>query len=310
MYNYNKYYSDVELIRLILSEKDSLNYLPKHLEIINNIEIVKDYISKINDLAYREQQKLIDMNTNLLKAIGIKYVDLKGLHPIQIDEITQGIMKIFYKYPKIIESIVCIYTMRKESIRNTYAKAANDYITEWYRIYKPSITGEELRTKICEYVNSSVKDKIDHVTNNNSLDASCSYFGSLEEDKIPIQNNITYRVYTNTIDSYETNYNSVKTKYHPDGVYGEIGTTVHELGHAVDNMLAIDEIEEIKELYKDNSENMEELLSKYAQKSISEFIAEAWSEYILSNNPRELSVKVGKIIDKEYKNIFESIYSF
>lgn len=306
MYNYNKYYSDVELIRLILSKKDNLDYLPKHLEIINDIEIVKDYINKINDLTEREQQELIDMDTNLLKAIGIKYIDLNGLHPIQVNEIIQGIMKIFYKYPKIVESVVCIYTTEEESIRNTYAKASNDYITERYKIYKSSVSGEELETKIDEYVNNSIRDKIDYVANNKNFTASCSYFGNLKEDKIPIQNNIIYRIYADTIDSYETDYNSVKTKYHPDGVYGEIGTTVHELGHAVDNMLAIAEIEEIMKLYEDNSENMEELLSEYAKKNISEFIAEAWSEYILSNNPRELSVKVGDIINKEYKDKFEN----
>ncbi len=73
-------------------------------------------------------------------------------------------------------------------------------------------------------------------------------------------------------------------------------------------MLAIDKLDEIKNLYNtNNNKNMKELLSEYAETNIKEFIAEAWSEYILNNNPRELSIKVGDIIDREYRNKFGSI---
>lgn len=74
-------------------------------------------------------------------------------------------------------------------------------------------------------------------------------------------------------------------------------------------MLAIDKLDEIKNLYNtNNNKNMKDLLSEYAETNIKEFIAEAWAEYILSNNPRELSIKVGNIIDREYKDNFSSIH--
>ena len=73
-------------------------------------------------------------------------------------------------------------------------------------------------------------------------------------------------------------------------------------------MLAIDKLDEIKNLYNtNNNKNMKELLSEYAETNIKKFIAEAWAEYILSINPRELSIKVGDIIDREYRNKFGSI---
>ncbi len=147
--------------------KYSNNYFPYKYKTLSYMEITKDYIDNIdNNLTEEERLEIIQINENILKSLDIKYVDLKGLHPIRTDEITQSIVKAYYRYPKIIESIVCIHTSREESIRNTFAKTCYDYIVEWYRIYKPSVTEEELKTKIDEYVNKSVKDKIDYVINN------------------------------------------------------------------------------------------------------------------------------------------------
>ena len=39
--------------------------------------------------------------------------------------------------------------------------------------------------------------------------------------------------------------------------------TLHEIGHVANNMLAIDKLDEIKNLYETNKESMKELLYKY-----------------------------------------------
>lgn len=107
---------------------------------------------------------------------------------------------------------------------------------------------------------------------------------------------------TNMKDSKNTYKMSVMSNFHPKGTdYDSIIT--HELGHTIDYVLKVGEDKEIIDLYKNNSP--EETVSRYAREDIKEFIAEAFAEYMHSEEPREMAMKVGKIIDRKYKEYAE-----
>ena len=95
--------------------------------------------------------------------------------------------------------------------------------------------------------------------------------------------------------------NGVNNGFHCKGTtYKSI--TTHELGHVMESFLDLDNNQEIKELYLSYSfTDVLNNVSKYATNDIHEFVAECFSEYIDSDNPREISKRVGEFIDREYE---------
>ena len=75
---------------------------------------------------------------------------------------------------------------------------------------------------------------------------------------------------------------------------------VHEVGHALDEMLNLAKDDELKKLYNP-SQAIKELSYYAATGGFEEFIAEAISEYVSSETPRPLCKKVGEIVDRKYQ---------
>ena len=83
----------------------------------------------------------------------------------------------------------------------------------------------------------------------------------------------------------------------------------HEMGHQIKDLLDGTHDGEIKKLFnkyhvKDDDVKMGKVLSRYANTNISEFISEAWSEYMNNPNPRPVAEKVGKRLIELYKEKF------
>ena len=91
----------------------------------------------------------------------------------------------------------------------------------------------------------------------------------------------------------------VQIKYHPIGCDTIKSIIDHEMGHQIDYLLNAREDTKIRKLYKELANKkddtiMGENLSKYANTTIGEFIAEAWSEYQNNPQPRETAKQVAK----------------
>lgn len=102
-------------------------------------------------------------------------------------------------------------------------------------------------------------------------------------------------------------FNEIKEKNQKSGFWSRGGADYdhvinHELGHELDRLLNIRQREDIISLWE--NEDIEEF-SRYGATSIGEFVAEGWAEYNTSDNPRDLSIRVGEIIDNEYRKRFK-----
>ncbi|MBR0075474.1 MAG: hypothetical protein IJP96_06950 [Synergistaceae bacterium] len=103
--------------------------------------------------------------------------------------------------------------------------------------------------------------------------------------------------------------NAVKIKFHPESCNTLKSIVDHELGHVLDRTVdkAISFDSRVMKLYskhvkaKKESDKMENVLSKYAEKTVGEFVAEAWTEYRNNPTPRPLATEVGKIIESYFK---------
>jgi hypothetical protein len=84
-------------------------------------------------------------------------------------------------------------------------------------------------------------------------------------------------------------------KWHP--VDGVLGVFHHEFGHKIDEVYDLTSIPLIREMYRElmRDKEFEDVISLYAMKSLTEFYAEAWSEFITSPNPRKIASDIGNI---------------
>ncbi len=100
--------------------------------------------------------------------------------------------------------------------------------------------------------------------------------------------------------------------FHPQGCNNLKGYIAHELFHQVDLILELFESETIKNLYN-NLYYSQQLSSKLCNSVIPEnnansgvnyyreFVAEALAEYFMSESPREVAMKVGFLMEAEYR---------
>ena len=110
--------------------------------------------------------------------------------------------------------------------------------------------------------------------------------------------------------------NSPSENFHPQGCNNLKGYIAHELAHQVDSMLRLFERDEIKRLY-DSLYNSQQLSSKLCNSVVKgenvnigvnyyrEFVAEALAEYFISESPREVAMKVGFLMEAEYRKQYE-----
>jgi SPP1 gp7 family putative phage head morphogenesis protein len=101
----------------------------------------------------------------------------------------------------------------------------------------------------------------------------------------------------------------VESKWHPEGTATLRSVMDHEIGHQIDYMLKLSKNPELQKLFSENRENMGEVLSRYGNKNIAEFIAESWAEYINNPTPRPLAKQVGDLMNAEYAKQFKDFGS-
>lgn len=102
----------------------------------------------------------------------------------------------------------------------------------------------------------------------------------------------------------------VESKWHPIGCENIRSVLDHEVGHQLDDLLQVSQLDEIRTLF--DSRTRAQLtgdLSQYAwdnsnSKRYSEMIAEAWAEYCNNPEPREIAKTVGNAIKREYNKKF------
>jgi hypothetical protein len=97
----------------------------------------------------------------------------------------------------------------------------------------------------------------------------------------------------------------VESGFHPIGNDSIKSVIDHELGHQLDHLLGLRNSQRVNNLYKEWRYNdpAGAELSRYAQKNIAEFIAEAWAEYLNNPNPRAISREIGAIVNDAYRSL-------
>ena len=94
----------------------------------------------------------------------------------------------------------------------------------------------------------------------------------------------------------------VSVGWHPQGTATIRAIFDHEFGHQLDFALGLRNNKDVQQVYFGKTRTERAVgLSEYGSKSLEEYIAEAYSEYVNAETPRDMATEIGAIIDREAK---------
>ena len=265
----------------------------------DNEPLTNDKNKSINE--FKEASSIKEANEFAEKTLGLK-ADYEGIDIRCANEWNKGLYEMKNKFPEVVENIKFIGSTQ---IRNKLI------LQEIENDLRKAGFSKEAITDSLEYAKREYKI----IVNKNAMAVSL-FIDKDNEDPVNIirakyqgitMNSLHFKNYEEVTESLKMQVNG---KWHPVGCDTVKAVFDHEFGHQLDSFLGIRNKKEMIEILEENKKENGKFLSEYSifnkldEINIKETIAEGWSEYCNNPNPRELSQKVGKLIEREY-NIYK-----
>lgn len=237
------------------------------------------------------------------KTLGIQNVSYKGVDVTTANAWNEGLKDSFDRFPELKNNFGFVGEAHE---RNTMLKpiAKQHYMDDLAKL-NPTLDATILEPYADKKVRSLMKSlQIDKATYAQSWAPANAPFSAFRGVTVNREWGKKSAEFVKSIAG------DVAGKFHPIGCDTIKSILDHEIGHQLDSLLGIKDIDEIKKLF--DSRTQDELtngLSKYSWKNknanrYSEMIAEGWSEYCNNPQPRELAKTIGETIEAEYKKKF------
>ena len=256
--------------------------------------VVAKPLKKDGDSSIIDSIKIVkEANSYAEKVLKVK-ADYTGIDVRCANEWNRGLAAMKNKYPEVAEQIKFVGSMQK---RNELLKAELKNYAKNNKLAKGT-------KELLDYVLGKLNIKSNrtaesfHVTRlGNNPD---------ENEIIKIVNkyagiSLNSNYYNNYDNVIAERKGQVTNGWKPVGCDTMKSIFDHEFGHQIDKLLGISKSEDVKKYFETNKTVISKNLSKYATVKVEEFIAEAWSEYKNNPKPREISRKVGKFIERSWK---------
>ena len=267
-----------------------------------NREELRELKEELDDTVQFENAESIKEAETFAKDLGIGNAEYKGLDLETANRMNKVFAEYKENYPEIIETMK--YTGSMQNLTK-YAKDnifTRDFCLQQLKRSNPNfdfsrLSQAQLEKEITKQQNHFIKLAGYQV--NSKARATSRYDKYLK--------GVTFNAKEKYIDTIKSKAIEVSRNYKPKGTASVEGTINHELGHQLDYLLGLRTNKEIQKIY--NSLSNDEItreLSIYAlnntnKNQYAEFIAEAWSEYKTSRNPRSIAKQIGEIIENEYQ---------
>lgn len=236
-----------------------------------------------------EESDINEKVSNYLEKSGVvRNADLRGFDCDFSLELQKAFDDAKADFPDLEISYCGTIQNQVEGIRNR--------IAEKYEAKLKELNGDNYSEDYYKKIASDYADRIISKYGLEDTDGVFAWSMHLPEKTYEKYNGIGINeIYSSDNDLFsEVKIEEVCAKHKPIGCDTPRATVDHELGHEIDKLVGASDDEYIVSLYEEMMENgnAKEVLSDYSQTSVSEFIAEAYSEYRNNPNPREYAVKV------------------
>lgn len=235
--------------------------------------------------------------------LGIQNVSYKGVDVVTANAWNEGLQDSFDRFPELKQNFGFVGEAHE---RNTMLKpiAKQHYLDELIK-RNPSFSLTQLEPYADKKVRSLMKSvQVGKSTYAQSWSPTAEPFSAFRGVSVNKEWG------KKSAEFIESLLDDVKGKFHPVGCDTIRSVLDHEIGHQLDDLLGIRNMDEIQNLFNSRShDELTDALSRYAWKNdnrnrYSEMIAEAWSEYCNNPQPREIAKTIGETIEAEYNKKF------
>lgn len=235
--------------------------------------------------------------------LGIQNVSYKGVDVVTANAWNEGLQDSFDRFPELKQNFGFVGEAHE---RNTMLKpiAKQHYLDELIK-RNPSFSLTQLEPYADKKVRSLMKSvQVGKSTYAQSWSPTAAPFSAFRGVSVNKEWG------KKSAEFIESLLDDVKGKFHPVGCDTIRSVLDHEIGHQLDDLLGIKNMDEIQNLFNSRShDELTDALSRYAWKNdnrnrYSEMIAEAWSEYCNNPQPREIAKTIGETIEAEYNKKF------
>lgn len=269
-----------------LSEEKYLEWSKTHTGTYEEYQhaTIDNFTSESDD----EIEENLEVSTHLENTGVVKIADLRGFDPNFALELQDAFDEAKNDFPDLEINYCGTIQNQVDGIRQI--------IMEKYEAKLKALNGDEFSDA---YYKKIATNYADNVISKYGLDDTNGVFAwsmNLPGKTYEKYNGIGINeIYASDNEYFtEQKIDEVYSGHKPIGCDTSRATVDHELGHEIDKLVGASKDEYIIGLYDQmiDDGNAEEVLSGYSQTNVSEFIAEAYSEYRNNPNPREYAVKV------------------
>ena len=261
-------------------------------------------IGKEKQKTYSSQSKSIKEAEEFARNnLGVPNVSYKGVDIATANAWNEGLKDSFERFPELKKNFSFVGEAHE---RNRMLKpAVKQYYMDNLAQNNPSMSLAQLES----YAEKSTKEYMRSVQiRKNTLAVS---YSPPEPELFGLKGVSVNRDWgKNSAEFTEALQNSVRSKYHPTGCDTIRSILDHEIGHQLDDMLEINNISEVQELFDSRTKReLTDSISAYTwnnnnRNKYSEMVAEAWAEYCNNPQPREIAKTIGETIEAEYTKKF------
>lgn len=285
---------------------------------IEELAAVVESVEKVGEAAVEktaEAAEHITMAVEQVKAVEqtcvaeglVKHADFTGFDVKVAETFRDSLREARERFPGLDIPYVGSLSGQRLNLETAFTSS---YEQELYRQFGNAYTAEEYRMVAGEYakevLNTLGFDETDGVYAWSSRFSESFGPGIRQFDGIAVND-----VFAGDFEKFtESKRRDEMTGWSPEGCNSAKSVLDHELGHEIDKLIGASQDPVLCRMYEDMMKNGggREVLSAYGEKSVAEFIAEGYSEFVNSPDPRPMSKAIMQRLEELYQHHAEGGY--
>ena len=254
-------------------------------------------------IPFKPAKTMAQANKYAEETLGIPNAKYNGVAVEVANEWNEALRDTFEKFPELQKELKFVGSIqeRNKKLRSDY----EEYLLDKLRESNPNHSDATLKEYAKRQVNAALRGfRPGPNTMAQSISTDRPVYKNISGVTINKNNASNYKKMKKMLENDE------EKQWSPVGSNTPRSILDHEIGHQLDNLLNISNLDIVQDLYDSRTrDQIKADLSEYAWNNnnperYSELIAEGWAEYMNNPEPREIARVIGEAIEAEYTATF------